>query len=82
MVGTFEEIVDSSSGNWVRIKSITDLGVLSFVGSSEAKYSLTELNFGRFRERVWRIVCDPLDSQLFSRFRRPAGRFNTELLGI
>src|SRR5580704_2140962 len=56
MVGTFQEILDSSSGNWVRIKSITDLRVLSFVGSSEAKYSSTELNFGRLRESVWRIV--------------------------
>jgi len=51
MVGTFQEILDSSSGNWVRIKSITDRRVLSFVGSSEAKYSSTELNFGRLRER-------------------------------
>ena len=56
MVGTFQEILDSSSGNWVRIKSITDLRVLSFVGSSEAKYSSTELNFGRLGERDWRIV--------------------------
>src|SRR6266446_7261519 len=55
-VGTLQEILDSSSGNWVRIKSITDLRVLSFVGSSEAKYSLTELNFGRLRERGWCIV--------------------------
>src|SRR6059036_2099415 len=48
MVGTFQEILDSSSGNWVRIKSITDLRVLFFVGSCEAKYSSTELNFGDF----------------------------------
>src|SRR6266487_6322198 len=48
MVGTFQEILDSSSGNWVRMKSITDLRVLSFVGSTEAKYSSTELNFGEF----------------------------------
>src|SRR3979409_745781 len=45
-VGTFQEILDSSSGNWVRIKSITDLRVLSFVGSTEARYSSTELNLG------------------------------------
>ena len=51
MVGTFQEISDSSSGNWVRIKSITDLRVLSLVGFSEAKYSSIELNFGRLRER-------------------------------
>src|ERR1700687_2482329 len=67
-VGTFQEILDSSSGNWVRIKSITDLRVLSFVGSTEAKYSSTELNLGRLRERGWCIVlrftfCDPLDSR-------------------
>src|SRR5438477_7812882 len=48
MVGTFQEILDSSSGNWVRIKSMTDLRVLSFAGSCEAKYSSTELNFGDF----------------------------------
>ena len=48
MVGTFQEILDSSSGNWVRIKSITDRRVLSFVGSSEAKYSSTDLNLGGF----------------------------------
>ena len=47
-VGTFQEILDSSSGNWVRIKSITHLRVLAFVGSTEAKYSSTELNFGDF----------------------------------
>ena len=51
MVGTFQGISDSSSGNWVRIKSITDLRVLSLVGFSEAKYSSIELNFGRLRER-------------------------------
>src|SRR6478672_6209427 len=57
MVGTFQEILDSSSGNWVRIKSITDLSVCSFAGSfSEAKYSSTELNLGRLRERGWGIV--------------------------
>src|SRR2546427_11121925 len=48
MVGTFQEILDSSSGNWVRIKSITDLRVLAFAGSTEAKYSSTELNLGDF----------------------------------
>src|SRR3982074_2035177 len=68
-VGTFQEILDSSSGNWVRIKSITDLRVLCFVGSTEAKYSSTELNFGRLRERGWCIVlrftfCDPLSRRL------------------
>jgi hypothetical protein len=51
MVGTFQEILHASSGNWVRIKSIVDLRVRSFLGSSEAKYSSTELNFGRSRER-------------------------------
>ena len=56
MVGTFQEILDASSGNWVRIKSIADLRVLSFLGSSEAKYSSTELNFGRFREHRCYIV--------------------------
>src|SRR5258707_2275190 len=80
MVGTFQESLDSSSGNWVRIKSITDLRVLSFVGSSEAKYSSTELNFGRLRERGWCIVLrsPPIhhDSRLLSRLRRPVGRFN------
>src|ERR1700730_1674079 len=48
MVGTFQEILDSSSGNWARIKSMTDLRVLAFVGSTEAKYSSTELNLGDF----------------------------------
>src|SRR6185295_15209692 len=48
MVGTFQEILDSSSGNWVRIKSMTDLRVFSFIGSTEAKYSSTELNLGDF----------------------------------
>src|SRR5438132_9240002 len=48
MVGTFQEILDSSSGNWVRIKSITDLRVLAFVGSTEAKYSSTDLIFRDF----------------------------------
>src|SRR4030088_483544 len=71
MVGTFQEILDSSSGNCVRIKSITDLRVLSFVGSSEPKYSSAELNFGRLRESGWFIVlrftfCDPLDSRPLS----------------
>src|SRR5467141_5321549 len=68
MVGTFQEILDSSSGNWVRIKSITALRVLSFVGSSERKYSSTELNFGRLRERGWRIV---LRSPRFTTFEPP-----------
>src|SRR6266852_2296674 len=48
MVGTFQEILDSSSGNSARIKSMTDLRVLSFAGSTEAKYSSTELNLGDF----------------------------------
>src|SRR6266478_8245103 len=48
MVGTFQEILDSSSGNSARIKSMTDLRVLAFVGSTEAKYSPTELNFWDF----------------------------------
>src|SRR3984893_12650519 len=48
MVGTFQEILDSSSGNSARIKSMTDLRVLAFVGSCEAKYSSTELNLGEF----------------------------------
>jgi hypothetical protein len=46
MLGTFQEILDSSSGNSARIKSMTDLRVLSFAGSCEAKYSSTELHFG------------------------------------
>ena len=45
---TFQEILDSSSGNSGRIKSMTDLMVIAFVGSTEAKYSPTELNFGDF----------------------------------
>src|SRR5207249_1008969 len=49
MVGTFHEILDSSSGNSARIKSMTDLSVLAFVESTEAKYSSTELNLGGFR---------------------------------
>src|SRR5262249_32830664 len=69
MVGTFQEILDSNSGNWERIKSITDLRVLSFVGSSEAKYSSTELNFGRLRERGWCIV---LRSPRVTTFEPPA----------
>src|ERR1700738_3526129 len=68
MVGTFQEILDSSSGNCVRIKSITDLRVLSFVQSSEAKYCSTELNFGRLRERGWCIV---LQSPRFTNFEPP-----------
>src|SRR5437867_1954176 len=48
MVGTFQEILDSSSGNSARIKSMTDLRVLSFAGSTEAKYSSTELSLGDF----------------------------------
>ena len=56
MVGTFQEILDFSSGNWVRIRSITDLRVLSFVGSCATKYSSTELNLGRVRDRGWRVV--------------------------
>jgi len=48
MVGTFQEILDCSSGNWVRIKSITDLSVLAFAGSCEAKYSSIDLNLGDF----------------------------------
>ncbi len=38
--------MDSSSGNWVRMKWITDLSVFSFVASTEAKYCSTELNLG------------------------------------
>ena len=48
MVGTFQEILDSSPGNSARIKSMTDLRVLAFTGSCEAKYSSTELNLGDF----------------------------------
>src|ERR1043166_6480792 len=48
MVGTFHEILDSSSGNSARIKSMTDLRVLAFTGSTEAKYSSTELKLGDF----------------------------------
>src|SRR2546423_10024969 len=48
MVGMFQEILDSTSGNSARIKSMTDLRVLSFVRSTEAKYSSTELNLGDF----------------------------------
>src|SRR5438552_14680677 len=81
MVGTFQEILDSSSGNWVRIKSITDLRVFSFAGSSsEAKYSSTELNLGRLRERRWWVV---LRSPRFKTFEPPKeASFNTELLGV
>src|SRR5262252_1266691 len=46
MVGTFQEILDSSSGNCVRMKSITDLRVFSLAASCEVKYSLTDLNIG------------------------------------
>ena len=42
------KILDSSSGNSARIKSITDRRVLAFVGSTEAEYSSTELNLGDF----------------------------------
>jgi hypothetical protein len=45
---TFQEILDSSSGNSARMKSMTDLRVLAFAGSTEAKYSSTELNLGDF----------------------------------
>ena len=31
---------------------------------------------------VGALFCDPLDSRLLSRLRRPVGRFNTELLGV
>src|SRR6266436_7596447 len=48
MVGTFQEILDSNSGNSVRIKSMTALRVRCFVGSTEAKYSSTEPNFWDF----------------------------------
>src|SRR5215831_8033559 len=48
MVGTFQETLDSSSANWVRIKSMTDLRVLAFAGSCAAKYSSTDWNFGGF----------------------------------
>src|SRR6266480_7629490 len=48
MVGAFQEILDSSSGNSARIKSITDLRVLSFAGSTQAKYSSAELKLGDF----------------------------------
>src|SRR5207248_8784062 len=41
-------ILDSSSGNLARIKSMTDLRILASVGSAEAKYCPTELNFGDF----------------------------------
>ena len=75
-------ILDASSGNWVRIKSITAQRVFFFVGSSEPKYSSTELNFGRLRRRGWCIVLRSLDSRLLSRLRRAVGRFNTELLGV
>src|SRR5438128_11979406 len=57
MVGTFQEILDSSSANWASMKSITDLSVVSFVTScSEAKYSSTELNLCRLLERGWRLA--------------------------
>jgi hypothetical protein len=48
MVGTFREILDSSFGNLPRITSMTNLRVLAFVVSTEAKYSSTELNLGDF----------------------------------
>src|SRR2546430_797141 len=31
---------------------------------------------------VGALFCDPLDSRLLSRLRRPVGRFNTELPGV
>src|SRR5437867_13452559 len=58
MVGKFQEILDSSSGNWARMKSITDLRVLAFVGSCEAKYSSTDLNF-------WGFISFPLLGRCF-----------------
>src|SRR3954447_14299108 len=47
-VGTFQEILDSSSGKSARIKSMTDLRVLAFTGPTEARYSSTEVNRGDF----------------------------------
>src|SRR5438046_10416097 len=61
MVGTFQEILDSSSGNWLRIKSITDLRVLPFVGSCEAKYSSTNLTPGAFIS--FRLLLRPICSK-------------------
>src|SRR5277367_747033 len=49
IVGTFQEILDSSSGNSARIKSMTDLMVPAFTGCTEARYSSIELNRGDFR---------------------------------
>jgi hypothetical protein len=48
------------------MKSITDLSVLSFVGSTEAKYSSTELNLGelisfRFLDMPRRLVDEGKD---------------------
>src|SRR5271165_4416829 len=81
MVGTFQEILDSSSGNWVRIKSITDLRVLSFLRSCEVKYSSTELNFGehgRRPERGCRIV---LRSPRFTVFEKTIQQRQAPLSG-
>jgi hypothetical protein len=38
------------------MKSITDLRVLRFVASTEAKYSSTELNLGRLGEPGWGLI--------------------------
>ena len=35
-----------------------------------------------FASVVGALFCDPLDSRLLSRLRRPVGRFNTKLLGV
>jgi len=59
-VGTFQEILDSRSGNWVRIKSITHLRVFAFVASCEAKYSSTELNLGELIS--YRLLVRPIFS--------------------
>src|SRR5262249_39906102 len=68
MAGTFQEILDSSSGNWLRIKSITDLRVLSFGGSNESKYSSTELNLGRLCDRD---LCTVWPTSRFTTFEPP-----------
>jgi len=56
MVGTFQEILDASPEIGVRMKSNYRPEGLSFVGSSEPKYSSTELNFGR-PLRAWLVHC-------------------------
>jgi hypothetical protein len=57
-------------------------GYLSEVNTPFINIHQLNLNFGRLRERGWRIILRSPRLTAFKPRRRPVGHFNTELLGV